>query len=123
MAKQTKQNPSDRQKDVDDRQQLYTDKYFESGHWLLKIWQTIIAILGWLAVILPITITVTSFWASFNPINQRKRKDTIDNFIDNRFGSQEFRENVKTYTVQPEQNLDTHQIQDLYAQHDLDDIG
>lgn len=178
MATQNKKNPPENQKDTSDRQQLYTDKYFESGHWFLKIWQTIIAILGWLAVILPIVITVTSFWASFNPkiphiwsysegiseikfigvlllfsaimatifsitmtliqnrkrdrlveqwptfnpINQKKRKDTIDNFIDHRFGSQEFRENVKTYDVQPEQNLDTHQIQDLYAQHDLDDI-
>ena len=162
----------------ENKQQLYTDKYFEFGHWLLKIWQTLIAILGWLAVILPIVITITAFWASFNPqvphiwsypegiseikfigllllfsafmatifsitmtliqnrkrdrlveqwptfnpINQKERKKTIDDFIDHRFGDQEFRENVKTYDVQPEQNLDTHQIQDLYAQHDLDDL-
>jgi len=162
----------------EDKQQLYTDKYFEKGHWLLKIWQTIIAILGWLAVIIPIVITVTSFWASFNPkiphiwsfregiyeikfigiillfafvmtaifsmgmtiiqnrkrdrvveqwptfnpINQKKRKKTIDDFIDGRFGDQEFRENVRSYDVQPEKNLETHQIQQLYAKKDLDDI-
>ncbi|WP_334329204.1 hypothetical protein [Companilactobacillus sp. HBUAS59699] len=160
------------------RQQLYTDEYFEKGHLLLKIRQTIIAIIGWLAVIIPIVITVTSFWASFdpkiphlwsfkegiyeikfigiilvfawvmtmifsigmtiiqnrkrdrvveqwptfNPINQKMRKETIDNFIDKRFGDQEFRENVRSYDVQPEQNLETHQIQKLYAKNNLDDI-
>lgn len=160
------------------RQQLYTDKYFESGHLWLKIYQTFVAIIGWVAVIVPIVITITSFWASFNPkvphiwsfregiyeikfigiillfafvmtaifstgmtiiqnrkrdrvveqwptfnpINQKKRKKTIDDFIDNRFGDQEFRENVRSYDVQPEQNLETHQIQKLYAKKDLDDV-
>jgi len=160
------------------RQQLYTDKYFESGHLWLKIYQTFVAIIGWVAVIVPIVITITSFWASFNPkvphiwsfregiyeikfigiillfafvmtaifstgmtiiqnrkrdrvveqwptfnpINQKKRKKTIDYFIDNRFGDQEFRENVRSYDVQPEQNLETHQIQKLYAKKDLDDV-
>jgi len=160
------------------RQQLYTDKYFESGHLWLKIYQTFVAIIGWVAVIVPIVITITSFWASFNPkvphiwsfregiyeikfigiillfafvmtaifsigmtiiqnrkrdrvveqwptfnpINQKKRKEAIDDFIDNRFGDQEFRENVRSYDVQPEQNLETHQIQQLYAKKDLDDV-
>lgn len=160
------------------KQQLYTDEYFESGHWLLKIRQTIIAIIGWLAVIIPIVITVTSFWASFNPkiphiwsfkegiyeikfigiillfswvmtvifsvgmtiiqnrkrdrvveqwptfnpIDQKKRKQTIDDFIDKRFGNQEFRENVRSYDVQPEQNLETHEIQKLYTKKDLDEV-
>lgn len=160
------------------QQQLYTDKYFESGHILLKIRQTIVAIIGWLAVIIPIVITVTSFWASFNPkiphiwsfsegiyeikfigiilvfawvmtvifstgmtiiqnrkrarvveqwptfnpIDQKKRKQTIDDFIDQRFGDQEFRENVRSYDVQPEQNLETHEIQKLYAKKDLDEV-
>ncbi len=162
----------------EDKQQLYTDKYFEKGHWLLKIWQTIIAILGWLAVIIPIVITVTSFWANFdsrvphlwsykegiyeiqfigillafcfvmsamfsismtliqnrkrdrlveqwptfNPINQNKREKTIAAFFDKRFGNKEFRENVRTYDVQPEQNLDTDEIKDLYEAHDIDDL-
>ncbi|WDT65830.1 hypothetical protein NV391_00905 [Companilactobacillus crustorum] len=160
------------------KKQLYTDKYFEPGHILLKIRQTIVAILGWIAVILPITITITSLWASFdsriphiwdyhegiyeiifigtillfsfvmtaifsisltliqnrkrdrlaeqwptyNPINQKKRKKVIDDFFDKRFGDKEFRENVRTYNVQPEQNLETHQIQELYAHKNLDDI-
>lgn len=160
------------------KQQLYTDKYFEHGHWLLKIWQTLVSIIGWLAVLIPIVITVTSFWASydsriphiwsyhegvfeikfigvillfawimtaifsigmtiiqnrkrdrlveqwptFNPIDQKKRQQTIDDFIDKRFGDQEFRENVRNYDVQPEQNLETNEIQKLYAHHDLDDV-
>lgn len=161
-----------------DTQQLYTDKYFEKGHWFLKLWQTLIAIIGWIFVIVPIAITVTSFWASFNPkiphlwsynegiteikfigivllfcfvmsgifsismtliqnrkrdrlveqwptfnpIDQKKRKKTLDDFIDNRFGDKEFRENARTYDVQPEQNLDTDTIQKLYDQHDINDL-
>lgn len=169
-----------KQKDSsEDKQQLYTDKYFEKGHWFLKIWQTIIALIGWLAVIIPIVITVTSFWASFNPkiphiwsyseglseihfigvllifsfimsfifsvsmtiiqnrkrdrlveqwptfnpIDQKKRERTIDSFIDQRFGNKEFRENTRTYDVQPEQNLDTDQIQKLYEKHNLNDLN
>ncbi|WP_119318035.1 hypothetical protein [Companilactobacillus formosensis] len=162
----------------EDKQQLYTDKFFESGHWLLKIRQVLIATIGWLAVIIPIVITVLAFWASFdsrvphlwsyhegiyeikfigvilifawvmtlifaismtiiqnrkrdriveqwptfNPINQKERKKTIDDFIDKRFGPKEFREHVKNYTVKPEQNLETHQIQKLYAKKNLDDV-
>ncbi|APU72103.1 hypothetical protein BI355_1804 [Companilactobacillus crustorum] len=61
-------------------------------------------------------------WPTYNPINQKKRKKVIDDFFDKRFGDKEFRENVRTYNVQPEQNLETHQIQELYAHKNLDDI-
>lgn len=160
------------------KQQLYTNEYFEKGHWLLKIRQTLMSLIGWLAVIIPIVITVTSFWASFNPkiphiwsypegileikfigvillfafvmsgifsismtiiqnrkrqrlvqqwptfnpINQKKRENTIDTFIDKRFGDKEFRENVRTYNVQPEQNLDTDEIHKLYDEHHINDL-
>lgn len=160
------------------KQQLYTDEYFEKGHWLLKICQTLMSLIGWLAVIIPIVITVTSFWASFNPkiphiwsypegileikfigvillfafvmsgifsismtiiqnrkrqrlvqqwptfnpINQKKRENTIDTFIDKRFGDKGFRENVRTYNVQPEQNLDTDEIHKLYDEHHINDL-
>lgn len=173
----TKKEPTE--KEEQDPQQLYTDKYFEKGHWLLKIWQTFIAIIGWIAVIIPIAITVTSFWASFderiphlwsypegiheirfigtlllfclvlafiysvsmtiiqnrkrdrlveqwptfNPINQKKREKTIDAFFDQRFGDREFRENVRTYNVQPEQNLDTDEIHKLYDEHDINELN
>lgn len=49
------------------RQQLYSDAYFDTGHWGLKIRQTIVGIVGWLAVIVPITVTVLSIWSSYNP--------------------------------------------------------
>lgn len=49
------------------RQQLYTDAYYEPGHWGLKIWQTFVALLGWLAVIIPITVTALSIWSSYDP--------------------------------------------------------
>ncbi|AVK63681.1 hypothetical protein C5Z26_05985 [Lactobacillus sp. CBA3606] len=48
------------------RQQLYTDAYFEKGHWGLKIWQTLVALIGWAAVIIPITITIISFWSTYD---------------------------------------------------------
>ncbi len=161
-----------------DKQQLYTDDYFEKGHWLRKIFQTLIALIGWFCVIIPIVITVTAFWANFNPkiphlwsyaegileirfigvilffafvmsgifaismtiiqnrkrdrlveqwptfnpINQRRREDTLAKFIDHRFGDQEFRENVRTLDIQPEQNLDTDTIQKLYEKNNLNDL-
>ncbi|TAS65831.1 hypothetical protein BV276_02760, partial [Lactiplantibacillus plantarum] len=49
------------------RQQLYSDAYFDTGHWGLKIRQTIVGIVGWIAVIVPITVTVLSIWSSYNP--------------------------------------------------------
>ncbi|MDV0431805.1 hypothetical protein RXV91_13100 [Lactiplantibacillus sp. DA1] len=49
------------------RQQLYSDAYFDSDHWGLKIWQTIVGLVGWLAVIIPITVTILSIWSSYNP--------------------------------------------------------
>lgn len=160
------------------RQQLYTDDYFEKGHWGLKIWQTVVGFFGWVCVAVPITLTVLSFWASydprvihlwsynegifeikfigilllfafvtvslfavgmtiiqnrkrdrvveqwptFNPIDQRKREDTLGDFMTQRFGDQEFRENVRDYQVKPEQNLDTDQIHQLYQQRDLNDL-
>lgn len=53
MAKSSKNEPS---------VQLYTDAYFESGHWLLKLWQTFVAVLAWICVFVPIVITVVSFY-------------------------------------------------------------
>lgn len=50
-----------------DRQQFYADDYFEKGHWGLKIRQTLIGLFGWVCVLVPIIITVLSFWASYNP--------------------------------------------------------
>lgn len=41
----------------------YTDAYFESGHILLKIWQTIIPILGWIVFFTPIVITGSTYLA------------------------------------------------------------
>lgn len=43
-------------------QQLYTDRYFEKGHWWCKIRQTLVAIVGWFCVILPIVVTIVSYF-------------------------------------------------------------
>ena len=174
----TKKSATSEHDSVKVKQQLYTDVYFEKGHWGLKIWQTLVAIFGWICVIVPVVITVTSFWAAydpkiphlwsynegifeikfigiillfafvmvwlfavgmtiiqnrkrdrvveqwptFNPINQKKRETALEKFMDERFGDEEFRHNVRTYQVKPEQNLDTDQIHDLYEKHDLNDL-
>ena len=158
--------------------QLYTDLYFGKGHWLLKIWQTLVALLGWIGVFVPLVITALSYigitfghfkpvwnysegifevkfiavlllflasialiysvsmtiiqvrkrdwlveqWPTFNPIDQKKRENELDQFMDERFGPAEFRENVRNYRVEADQNLDTDTIQELFSQHHLKDL-
>ncbi|MFB9770382.1 hypothetical protein [Lactiplantibacillus modestisalitolerans] len=158
--------------------QAYTDHYFERGHWLLKIWQTIVGLIGWLAVFIPIIATGLSFWSqydsrvprlwsyregvfeikfigiillfcfvfaalftltmtiiqnrkrdrlveqwpTYNPITQKRRQQLLAQFMTTRFGTPEFRQNVRTYHVKPEQNLDTDAIRKLYQDHDLDEL-
>ena len=160
------------------QQQLYTDSYFDKGHWGLKIWQTLVAILSWLTVIIPIVVTGMSFyfaltgrgfafwryregisevefigvlilflaavaliytvtmaviqvrkrerlveqWPTYNPLNQRSRNQTVENFMTERFGDADFREHVRNYRVEPEQNLETDQIQQLYAQKKIKEV-
>lgn len=41
----------------------YRDKYFERGHWKLKIWQSLIMLLSWLVLITPIAITSATYLA------------------------------------------------------------
>lgn len=62
-------------------------------------------------------------WPTFNPINQRKRESRLEKFMTDRFGNEEFRENVKYYEVEPEQNLDTDEIHHLYQEANLDDLN
>jgi len=174
----TEKDKTEQQTTAQAKQQLYTDAYFEKGHWGLKLRQTLVAIFGWICVVVPVVVTVCSFWAAynpkiphlwsysegvfeikfigilllfafvmvslfavgmtiiqnrkrervveqwptFNPINQKKRETELEKFMDERFGDEEFRHNVRTYQVKPEQNLDTDQIHDLYKKHDLNDL-
>lgn len=62
-------------------------------------------------------------WPTFNPINQRKREARLEKFMTTRFGDKEFRENVKYYEVEPEQNLGTDEIHHLYQENNLDDLN
>ncbi|GAB6092680.1 hypothetical protein [Furfurilactobacillus curtus] len=157
------------------RQQLYTDAYFERGHWGLKICQTLVAVLGWLIVLSPLVLMVISAisfyqptwwpwwhlqlaqremlyyavvlgfifvlvgiftvsmtliqnrkrqqlveqWPTFDPLNQQRRKVELNAFMTKRFGSLEARHAVRQYTVKPEQNLATDQIQQLFHQQHL----
>lgn len=172
----TTPNPNDQQ--PTHGQQLYTDHYFARGHWGLKIWQTIVALLGWVCVFVPIWITVKSFlgvhghgrpiwryaegiyeikfigiilfflasvaliftvtmtiiqvrkrdrlvaqWPTFNPVRQKRRVTTLDQFMDKRFGPATVRMAQRNYTVQPDQNLDTDQIHDLFEAAKLDDMN
>ncbi|WP_412989413.1 hypothetical protein ACLJJ6_10670 [Pediococcus siamensis] len=160
------------------QKQPYTDAYFEKGHWGLKLWQTIVALLGWAGVLIPLFVTALSYlgvryhwfkplwtyregiykirfigvvllfafvmvlvfsvsmaiiqnrkrdrlveqWPTYNPINQKKRTSELDLFMDKRFGKAEFRQNVRNYRVEPEQNLETHEIRQLFDAHDIDDL-
>lgn len=160
------------------KDQLYTDEYFESGHIWLKIRQTVIAIVGWMLVFIPLLVTVMSVagfynhriwqfwrsktgilqvqffalvllfmfiltaiftismaiiqnrkrerlveqWPTFDPIDQKKRKQELNTFMNQRFGAAEFREHVQTYQVRPNQNLATDEIQRVFKNH-LSKVG
>ncbi|GEL15973.1 hypothetical protein [Pediococcus cellicola] len=170
--------PKKKTKNDDETQMAFTDHYFEKGHWLLKIWQTIVALLGWLGVFIPLVVTGLSYfgvkyhffkplwiyregifevqfisvillfsfvmvlvfsvsmaliqnrkrdrlveqWPTFNPINQKKRSTELNQFMDQRFGPAEKRQNVRNYQVEPEQNIETHEIKQLFDQHHIDEL-
>ncbi|WP_318766364.1 hypothetical protein [Lactiplantibacillus carotarum] len=40
--------------------QYVTDKYFSKGHWWTTIWQTVVAIIAWICVIVPVYWTISS---------------------------------------------------------------
>lgn len=44
-------------------QHNYRDRYFEKGHWWTKIWQTLVVILVWIILFIPIMITTSTYWA------------------------------------------------------------
>ena len=48
-------------------QQYVTDKYFTKGHWWTKIWQTLVAIIGWICVAVPVYWTISSTLLANNP--------------------------------------------------------
>lgn len=41
----------------------YRDKYYEKGHWGLKVWQTILVVLSWLLFLTPCLVTILTYWA------------------------------------------------------------
>lgn len=157
---------------------LYTDQYFEKGHWSLKIKETLLTSLAWLGVIIPVAATLLTIfapqvlglsqqwsreqgvfqlkfmgiilvfafvmvaiftvaltiiqnrkrqrlveqWPTYNPINQVKRQEYLEEFMTERFGSIEERHQTKFYRVTPEQNLDTDQLQQILAKHHVSDL-
>ncbi|TAR55214.1 hypothetical protein BV232_01085, partial [Lactiplantibacillus plantarum] len=40
--------------------QYVTDKYFSKGHWWTKLWQTLVAIITWICVAVPVYWTISS---------------------------------------------------------------
>lgn len=52
-------------------------------------------------------------WPTFDPLQSTEKRDIQEAFITERFGNAEFRQNVRTYTVKPEQNLETNQLNKL----------
>src|SRR5699024_12471046 len=50
-----------------------------------------------------------------NEDSLEKSKASLESFYDARFGSKDFRENIRFYTVSAEQNIDTEDIKILYS--------
>ncbi|EGP5006693.1 cell division protein, partial [Enterococcus faecium] len=44
-----------------------------------------------------------------------KNKASVESFYDERFGSKEFRENIRFYTVPAEKNIENEDIKILYS--------
>lgn len=49
-------------------------------------------------------------WPTFDPLDERNRETELTKFMTKRFGEEKFRQNVRLYRVQPDQNLDTHEL-------------
>lgn len=154
---------------------LVNDQYFEPGHWVLTIWQSVLTALAWLVVILPFVWLAIPFfmpkWAvrlkfrtyfeemmtfkflrlflliavvlvivfsiiltirnnhCFKHLISKEvlhdeeqlavRRQALETFYDERFGSKEFRESVRFYSVKEEQNLETDTIKNLYKEHEV----
>ncbi|MFC6293906.1 hypothetical protein ACFQH1_01475 [Lactiplantibacillus daoliensis] len=168
--KETKQ-PLDKN---DIMKQYVIDNYFDKGHLWTKVWQTVMAIVFWICVAIPVYWTISStllinnqrflhawryeegrtlfyFFDRFFIIafiilaviviistihnNHRvkqhvekaiqydepkmlARKQHLEAFYTARFGNKEFRENVRSYHVKPEQNLAVNEIHDLYKEEE-----
>lgn len=58
----TKNNQKSEDKETEEKQiKAYQDDYFSKGHWLRKIWQTLLVLFGWICVFIPIIVTVLSY--------------------------------------------------------------
>lgn len=151
-----------------------TDKYFSKGHWWTKICQTLMAIIFWICVAIPVYWTISStllinnqhfihawryeegrtlfyFFDRFfiiafiilaviviistihnnHRVKQHVEKDIqydepqllarkahLEAFYTARFGNKAFRENVRSYHVKPEQNLEVNEIHKLYREEE-----
>lgn len=146
--------------------ELYTDDFYQPGHWLLKIRQLFFGILGWIVAAIPLivaylimtrtTITIMGYrvqlamdhftavylivillfcfgvtgvvsltlvliqnrkrkqiveqWPTYDPLVAKHHEAVLEQFISDRFGNQAFRQHVRHYTVQPDQNLKTSEL-------------
>lgn len=149
----------------------YSDLFFEKGNYLLKIVQTLLSILGWICLIVPTFITISSFlyyltsgkygwrfwnyaegileikflliiitfcvvitftyavsmtiiqnnrresviekWPTFDSVSSIQRRRKVDEFMTERFGTEDFRHNVNYFEVAPEKNLETDELSNL----------
>lgn len=154
-----------------DQDKNYHDTYFESGHILLKIWQTIVMILGWIAFFTPCVITGATYlaylthgryghyfwrysegfdmvnlviillvfalgmiavfcitfsyvqyqrarglvtkWPTYDISENKKKRQRAEDFMKERFGTPQARQDVRYYEVEPEQNLGKSQLKDV----------
>ncbi|MBO0482945.1 cell division protein [Candidatus Enterococcus courvalinii] len=151
-------------------QLLVSDAYFEKKNYALKLLQTVVAIIGWICVILPFVwlllpfifpekawknhlvvykdelqtlkflvvflsimfIVIAIFYIGLTLRNNfhfknflqkkvqydedrlEKRRQLLSKAFNERFGPEEVRKEVCSYSVQEEQNLDTDFVRNLY---------
>lgn len=149
--------------------ELFSDAYFSRGHWLLKIRQTLVGLLGWVCAIVPLvmtyfiltrssltffghtvtltngvftveylailllfcfatagvlTVTMTLIqnrkrqrivqeWPTYDPLKSARQREALEDFMTQRFGPQQWRENVRSFVVTPDKNLETDTLSDL----------
>lgn len=57
--------------------------------------------------------SVIEKWPTFDSVSSIQRRRKVDEFMTERFGTEDFRHNVKYFEVAPEKNLETDELSNL----------
>lgn len=154
---------------MSNKNQNYEDDFFSKGNLVIKVKQSLIALFGWITVLIPMLIlgmilkrhglkifgiyvdfkdlvifgeflliiliftfvVIGAFsismaiiqhersrhyldkWPNFNPIERQVVIDKLNEFATSKYGDEEFRENVRTFVVPKELNIEDGKLQNL----------